>query len=267
MPVYSRKQLRQDLGRYYLRDTIVSTTTSSQPSGNQCLVDSVQADPAFSGESLHARAWLRVGGIDRRVASFNTGSGAFVWVQPGSAQGSGSEYEVHSMLSPADKDAALNLAIMALPIRREYPLAAASAQHFYSLGTDILQVWRARYFADPAHSLDRQSRNFSWWAVVDTPTGRELRIVPALTGTEQIVLDALVRATLGSADAATVNLPEDRWALYGAESHCWSFLIKQGSSREIKQYERSALRAAAKFREITSRHIAMSKEVEFDDPV
>ena len=83
MPVYTRRQLRQSLGQYFLRDTLAGTTTGSWGATASLTVYDVQlSDLSMSGESMYLRSIVRLltttGYIqDARIATFNTGSGAF----------------------------------------------------------------------------------------------------------------------------------------------------------------------------------------------
>ena len=138
MPIFQRKQLRRDLSQQ-INDLLLSTTSSSF--GSYHIIDRKQADVTFSDAGLWARAWLRLfpstnvqTGSDLRVATFNAGTGAFVSVQAdGSLVPSGAEYEVHQMLSPADKDRAINEAILTMFTRQECGINPTDRLQFLSL--------------------------------------------------------------------------------------------------------------------------------------
>src|SRR3990167_10656208 len=124
-PVYNRRGLRQDLGRDYLRETLVGQTSGSWglQAGSANIIDSAQADPTASGEQMYHRHYLRLLGSagfiqDVRVGSFNTGSGAFMGAQTlATTIFSGMPFEVAGLISPAEKDMALDAVIRDVRVR------------------------------------------------------------------------------------------------------------------------------------------------------
>jgi hypothetical protein len=251
MPTFQRKALRQSLGTSYLHDTLVGNTTGSCGSDVYAYaLDSRQADLSLSNGDAgsYERAHLRVQGSDLRVASFNCGSGAFVTMQLlGTIVPSGAEYEVHEMVSAADKDRVLTQVVGRLTRRAEYPIAAVDGDKSYAVPADVLRILDAYYFADPTSLVDRRKGHFAHVAIVTTGSGRELRIEPAIPSGYQIALDAVTSLTLGPADTDAVELPSDEWLLYGAEAACWNLLTKKGPGQETSRYERNARLAAASF--------------------
>src|SRR3990172_1927509 len=119
MPVISRRTLRQRLGQEILRDTVVGQTSGSwgTQAGSLNIIDSSLADPTASGESLYHRHYLRLLGSigllqDLRVGTFNAGSGAFLAaITAATTIISGMPFEVHALVSPAEKDRAIDGAI------------------------------------------------------------------------------------------------------------------------------------------------------------
>lgn len=243
MPVYSRKYLRQTLGRVHLRDTVVGTTTATGPA----VVDQRLADTTLSGQGQYVGTWVRHNGMDLRVASFNVGSGAHVTgMILGTLVASGAEYERHGVLPPADKDRALDEAIKRLRVRREVAVDAVDGARFYPM-LDVEQVLDAYYFATPDGSLDRDRRSLRSVETVVTATGGEVRIAPALAGGQRLVLDAILGATLGAADAATVNVPDERLILYGAEAACWDLVARAAPRGTVDEYRRLRDEAARQY--------------------
>lgn len=241
MPCVSRLRLRQLVGSTKLRDTYVGTTTgSSGVGGFATIIDSSVANLAFSGESLFVRTWLKHNGMELRVASFNTGSGAFVTQQAAATLVlSGGQYEHHRKLAPSEKDRAIDGVIGRLWTRQEVPIATVDGLLAYSIGPNF-KVFGAYYFASPSATLDRDRREIPiGWNLVTTATGRELRLPPggALAGSQQLVLDAQVRATLGSADAATVNIPDEDWVLNGIAARCYQSLWADAPGQEAGKYQ------------------------------
>ena len=258
MPVYTRKFLRQQLGRIYLHDTLVSTTTGSCGSDVYAyVIDSRRADLSMSsGESgPYDRAYLRVNGMDLRVASFNCGSGAYVTQQQqGTIVPNGAEYEVSELLSPADKDLALSQTAQRLTARAERPIAAVDGAKRYAIPDDVRQVLDAYYLADPTNSLSQMRGRLAWWGLATTGSGREIRIEPAIPAGHQLILDAVTTCTLGSSDDDTIEIPAEEWLLYGAEAACWNLLAKFGPGQETTRYQQNAVRANAAFGRRSSLH-------------
>lgn len=278
MPTFQRKTLVQRLGQDWLRDTIVGQTSSSW--GSLHLVDVAQANLEFSGEGLHARAYAKLwqstntNGVDYRVGSFNAGSGAFVLALPAATTvPSGASYEIHSLLSPAEKGRVIDDTLRRLRVRQEVAIWTIDDVQHYSLGgldfhnaEDVLNV---RYFADPASSLNRDERNLQHWKVRLTGSGSlELRIVPVLAASQQLILDAIVTPTLGSADNATVNLPDDAWLLAGAAAKCYQLLTRGAPGKETRQYREFQAEAAMEFGRLSQRWAPqIDRPIGFDDPL
>ena len=109
-------------------------------------------------------------------------------------------------------------------------------------------VFDAYYFADPTASLGRDRHNLTSYQVVVTGSGREVRIEPAIDGSVQLILSALVRATLGASDLATVNLPNEEWVLNGAAAYCYSRLARSAPGQETAEYKNKAKEFATAWR-------------------
>lgn len=274
MVLFSRKLLRQGLSRDYLDDLVTGNTAQPIYAGTYLFVmDPTKANLAFSGERAYERAWLRVGSADYRVASFNTGSGAFVTQQglpslgasvalsPSSSLfqqvASGADYEVHMLLSPDKKDNALALALGRMPFRQEVWMNQVLRQGigsvnylkihtrdgFYPLdptasGFIINDVYDVYTWDNEANALDLgDRRHFTQWRVVTTPTGPELEIAPAVSSTQPIYLDALVTYSLHSGDNATFNLPDQETLYWGAAAHCYWLLEQQTPGESVSTYK------------------------------
>ena len=214
MATFTRRQLRQRLGIDLLRDTYVGTNTASLGSGlgSAFFLDSVLADAALSGESKYARVWAKHNGMVVRSSSFNFASGAFVTAQPiATTVVSGGEWELHELVDPRDKDRALDWAIDRIWLRQEVDIPAVDGLTFYSVGYEFGQVFDWWVNSSPTGSAARGKMTFVGQRpeVRLTGSGRELRLSGALHGSQQIVLDAEVRQTLGSLDTATINLPSN----------------------------------------------------------
>lgn len=241
MPVVSRLTLRQHLGQNKLRDTYIGTTTAScGPTSPAYVMDSQVANPDLAAESLYARTWVKVNNMTLNVGSFNAGSGAYVTAQTAATSiPIGVQYEHHRKLSPDSKDRAIDGVIGRLWSRQELPIDTAVGCLQYSIGTGF-KIFGVSYFANPASSTDRgQAQLMIGWTLATTGSGRELRLPAngALGASQQIVLDAQVRATLGSLDTATVNIPDEDWVLDGAAARCFQALWADAPGKEAGKYQ------------------------------
>ncbi len=275
MSVYSRRTLRQSLSQLWLHDTIIGQTSGSwgTQAGSLNIVDRAQADPTASGEQLYHRHWLRLLGSagfiqDTRVGSFNTGSGAYLSaVTAATTIYSGMPFEVHALMSPSDKDRALDAVIRDVRYRQELALWAVPQGHIYSLGPDVLDVIDVRYYSDPTSSLDRGQGYPQWFKFEQTASRNELRIEPSLLPSYQLVIDAILAPSLGAGDLATVNLPSDQWALAGAAARCYWMLEQQGPGQETSKYKERRVEAAREYTRLSNRfQPIIARRIQLDEP-
>lgn len=259
MPIFSRQNLRQLLTTDYLRDGIVSTLTATSFLGSVNLIDSTQADLSLTGQNLYQRSWLKHNGMELRVASFNIGSGAYISLQiAGTLVVSGGTYERHDSLAPSDKDRALNDVVKRVRVRREVAVDSVAGQHLYNLDVVgspnlILDVLDAYYFTNPSGTLGRGQGRLNDFTPVTTATGRELRIEPALGQSQQLVLECILTLTLGAADTATINIPDDRWVLSGAAAKALDLLIRKAPGQQRGALEKDRREFAIEFTRLSSR--------------
>jgi hypothetical protein len=236
-------------------------------------VDSSQADPTASGEQLYYRHWLRLLGSasiiqDVRVGSFNTGSGAYLAaVTPATTIISGMPFEVHGLLSPAEKDWVLDEVIKGVRYVEELTVGAIPHSHIYSLGDDVLDVVDVRFYSNPVGSLDRGEGHPHWYKLVRTASGNELRITPSLFASYQLVIDAVMAPSLGAGDLATVNLPSDSWILAGAAARCYWLLEQQSPGQEASAYKAKRAEMAREFTRLSARfQPSVSRKIQLDAP-
>lgn len=263
MPIFSRQNLRQLLTTDYLRDGIVSTLTATGFLGSVNLIDSTQADLSLTGQNLYQRSWLKHNGMELRVASFNIGSGAYISLQiAGTLVVSGGTYERHDSLSPADKDRALNDVIKRVRVRREVAIDTIESKKIYSLeaaegvggaGGAILDVLDVYTFSNPGGTLSRGQGRLNDYTLVNTGSRREIRIEPALGQSQQFVMDAILTLTLGAADTATINIPDERWVLSGAAAKALDFLIRKTPGQQRGALEKDRREFAIEFTRLSSR--------------
>ncbi len=261
MPIYSRRTLRQLLGQEILRDIYVGATTGSWglQAGSYNIVDSVQADPTSSGEQLYFRTWLRLLGSagfiqDLIVGSFNTGSGAYLGAQTlATTIWSGMPYERHSLISPVEKDLALDTIIRDVRIKQELPLWSIPDGHIYSLGPEVLDIVGGRFFGAPTGSLARDVGSLDHYKLVQTASGQELRVSPSLPASYQLVLDAITAATLGAGDLATLNLPNINLVLWGAAARCLWMVEQNAPNQETERYKARRKEAALAYTKLAAR--------------
>lgn len=258
MPVFTRKSLRQRLGQLNLHDTYVGTNTTAMAAGGASafFIDTTLANAAFSGESQYMRAWARHNGQTYRASSFNFPSGAFITNQTTVAGvQSGWEWELHELISPEDKNLAIDWAINRVWVRREVAFNSVDGLTHYSVGYEFGQVFNAYVWTNPTGSGDRGKGLFppSHLQVELTASGREVRLFSAITGSQQIVIDAEVRATLGASDLDTVNVPNEQMVLYAAEAQAWEMIAKRAPAQDRRAYLQNAQRAAAAYSRLSQR--------------
>jgi hypothetical protein len=277
MVTVSRRLLRQRLGTNFLRDVVIGNHTGSLPAltGTAFFPDVNVADLSMSGEGLYARQWLKTQGMVLRVASWNAGSGAYVTLQRAATTIlSGSEYEVHGLLSPDEKDRALDHVVERLRVRREVTIPTVDGAAVYTLDAAaspyvLERVLDVYALADPTNSLSRDPQRFpnSSWKVTTTATGTELRLAAALPASWALALDAILVPSLGSADTATISLPDESWLLYGAEAQCWELLSKRSPGQDKGTYLKNAGRAWGAYRTLSRRFMPRyESNPRFDDP-
>jgi len=204
-------------------------------------------DPGLAGQGLNVNAniWHLTGAYDYRVASFNAASGQYVTGQFIEATiAVGDEFYFYSRPSTTEKNAAIDETLKRLSFQQEVgiPTGTAGADFFSIEGAAsphyIADVLDAYWFANPAGSLDRDLRRFDDFRLVTTATGREVRVSPAPGGSAQLVLDAILNLTLGLAEAATINLPDDdRWLLSGAAVNCYNLLLQNAPGQNAGNLE------------------------------
>ena len=284
MPTYSRKFLFQQTARLFDPKTWVGTTAGSVgATGTVYFFDQRIANPAFSGERLYDRAWVwhHAQQAAYRVASFNTGSGAFISLQMPMAGApsagiiaSGDDFTVLPRLSPYDLNLAIDRTVSRMRVRQEVIVNALDGQVNYQIdnaasGVSIQRVLNAWYYtvgsqAPSPPGYDRGQRYFNWWGEGHTGSGTyELRIDPPIGSGAQIVIDGIVDMTLGAAETATINLPHDEWVYAGALTHAYTMLIQQSPGQaagELLQrraeWARQWRDANAKFQPLIDRSIA-----------
>lgn len=275
MPTLQRKVLRQEVGVVRMRECTLGTTQMLVPLGSAVAVmDPYAANLDFSGQNLSQRAWLRVASVDYRVGSFNYQSGGWVSAQTAKqAIASGADFEVHERLSAHELDLCIDevlkevrvqqeVAINALPGLQYYNIEAAASPH------TIVDVANVYFFADPANSTNRDRRDFSQFEIVNTGSGRELRLPTSLAGSQQIVLDALLELTLGADDAATITLLNSDWVSWGAAAQAYHMIIQRTPGQESALLEKRRAEAARMFTKLSGRRQATrAQKLSFDAPL
>jgi hypothetical protein len=189
--------------------------------------------------------------VSYRVATWNTGSGAFLGPQTIiNAIVSGADFELTEKLSPEEMDRAIDETILNLPVKREVGIPTVEGATFYTLDAaaspnTIRSILEVYYYADPSNSLNRDRREFTQHEILMTATGLELRIPGGLTASQQIILESLLQLSLGVGDAATVNLPDEETILWGAAARCYDLMLRgvAGDARSaLLQDRRDAVR-------------------------
>jgi hypothetical protein len=246
--------------------------------GGQIVADQRFSDPTFSGQSRYVGAWFNradsAASMEYRVGSFHTQSGAFIspYLFDGTAP-SGTEFEVHALIGPLDKNLSLDDALSRIRVRQEVGITTLSGAVFYDLDTAasphrIADVLDAYVWANPGDVADRGKRVFAAPArVVPTATGVELRIDTALDLSHLLVVDALLELTLAAGDTATINLPDERLVLAGAAAKCWDLLAQRSPGTQVAVYERRRDDASRQFSDLAARYKPpTSRRLSLDDP-
>ncbi len=198
--------------------------------------DPVQANVAFTGERLYDRAWIYAPDTQQtfRVGSFNAASGAWVTAQmTQTAVASGAQIEVHMRLSPQQLNQCIDRTVSRFRFKQEVPINAITGAMQYNIdqavpGVAISKVMDVYYYSQPLATDNRGRQEFDWWGFDTTASGTaELRIDPSVASGNQIIMNAIVDMTLGSAEAATINIPHDEWVYAGAAMHALNLLIQQ----------------------------------------
>jgi hypothetical protein len=271
VPVYSRKVLRRSLGQNGLRDTYVGTTTLSLGANAAVAVmDRVLAD-AFFSSSKYQRAWVLVASVQYRTASYNFQSGSVMSGQLAvNAIASGMDFELHEILPPDDKDRCIDDVVGRIRVRREVGFPSRDGLEFYALDGvasphTVKEVLNAYYFANPTNSLNRDRRDFVSKVPVQTATGLELRISPPVPSGYQIAIDAILTLSLGSGDAATVDIPDEKIVQWGARAKAYDLLMRQTPGQQSDTYKQDRQDAAREFSRLAALNKAqVSRTLQFD---
>jgi hypothetical protein len=263
------------LGQDRLRDTFVSKATATYVSGGATynwLSDNYLLYTELSDNSLFAGAWMShtpsgaAGSYPYRVTGFDPPRLILNYPPPYNVY-PGDAYEIHEMVSPDEKDLALDRTLRRVWSRQEVPIWAVNGQQQYSLGQSVGEIFDVYVYGNPAGSLDRGRGALSWWGEATTATGREVRVTPAPLASQQLILDAQVWATLGAADTATVNIPDVDWILDGAAAVCYEILGRRSPGQEAGAYATEAKRYGRAWMAGQGRWLpAVTRKVELETP-
>lgn len=270
-----RKTLRRDLllrriGGGYLGTTNIAGSINLP----FVVMDPAAANPDLAGQNMWQGAFIRAGSSNYRVGSFNIGSGAFLSAQNvlGTAVPSGGDFEVSQKISPNDMDRYLDEVIALVRFRQEVGIPSIDGLTFYTLDgaaspNQIKSVLNAYWFQAPNGSLARWRHDFTQEQIVFTATGMELRLPGGLPGSAQIVLDAMLQVTLGAADLATVNFPDEETVLWGAASRVWDRLMVDSPGQEYGNYAKLNQRAVLQYNFLSKKNLPeIDHKIGFDSP-
>lgn len=273
MPIVSRRTLRRALGQSALRDTYVGTTSLSLGANIAVVVmDRYLADPYLSAPK-YQNASLLVASVSYRVASFNFQSGSLMSGQTAiNAIASGADFELSWMLPAEDKERCIDDTIKRIRVRREITAPSIDGAEFYSITGwasphTITGVMDAYYFANPTNSVNRDRREFYSKVVVETPSGPELRIAGVVPSGAQMALDAILTLSLGSGDAATINIPDERLIIAGAEAKAYDLLMRNTPGQVSDIYKQHRQDAAREFSRLSAIYKPLvTRTLQFDTP-
>lgn len=276
MPVVNRKTLRRALGVQRLRECTLGTTQLAVSlNQNAQVMDPYLADTEGSGQGSFQRAYLRVGSADYRVGSYNFQSGSLWTGQLIRAANiaSGADFEVHSRLSAAELDLCIDQTLLELRIEQEVAIPSVEGATAYGLAAvasphTLVDYGNVYAFADPTSTVNRQRVDVIQAVSVTTATGAEMRIpYPGLGASMQLVVDGFLQMTLMADDAATVNLPDRDWLLWGAAARAYDMLIQKSPGSDVSLYkERRAEAARAFSRKSQTWQPSMKHKLGFDAP-
>ncbi len=275
MPVTSRKQLRRDLASLYLNELTLGTSQITvNPTSAMNIMDPVLANTDYSGQNLYQRAFIRVGSADYRNGSYNFQSGAFAAGQAVLlvTLGSGADFEINQRWSAPQLDGCIDQVILLQQVEREISFPSVDGQTAYVIDNvaspNTIVDWRQiYYFADPTSTVNRVRKDFPQVDVVQTATGKELRIPQGIGGSQQIVIDALLQLSLPSGDAATINIPDRDWLMWGAAARAWNLLIQGTPGQDASLLKERRAEAARAFTKASQRHQpGMERKITFETP-
>jgi hypothetical protein len=181
-------------------------------------------------------------------------------------------YELHSLISPADKDIALDSVIRNIRNREWRPVWATQGLLIYSLGAEFLDIISVRAISDPLGILSRGERVIDWFSFKDIAQGTagqsihsEVRINSALNISEQLIFDAIVTVSLGADDLATVNLESDTAIIWGAAAQCYWMLERSAPGQEASKYKSDRKEAVFQYNRLKIEPF-ISRKIQLDDP-
>lgn len=274
MVVIQRKQIRQSLGLNRIGGYLVGTSALSLGANAAFgAMDRRYANPDFSGENLYQRAWVRVASVTYQVGSFNAPSGAWVSGQfLINAVPSGADFEVSEKINPDDLDRFIDETIARIPVRQEVGLQSIDGATYYGLEGvasphTIKNVMAVYYFGNPSSTVNRDRHEFIRHEIVTTPTGLELRIPAdqALGASMQIMIDAILRMSLGPNDAATFNIPDPEWVTWGAAARAYNSMLAAAAQTDKKALKEQRDDAAREFTTLSWRYMPeIYKELTFE---
>lgn len=289
MPVFSRKQLRRNLGLFFIKDTThiyqynsainVNGGTGTIPAntGSINVSNNEFADLSLSGQDLYQGAWIYLEGstaisdtLDNwwqyRVATFNAGSGSFIsWQFAKDNHNPNGDFEIHQKVSPHSKNQAIDDTLQRIRIRQEVGINTVDGALVYTIDgaaspNYLEKILDVHLMANPNNSLDLDLRHMQDWQVVTTATGRELRLKWGVKGSQQIVFDAILIPSLGSGENATINLPDERWILAGAAMRCYDFMIQNAPGQQVSQLMQRRAEWAAEYTRLSAKFMPTYEE-------
>ena len=274
MPVLSRGQLRRKLGQSYLQAATFGTTQIAVGAASTvCVMDPYRANPDYTNQNLYVRSHLRVASLDYRVGSYNTGSGAFVSAQLlQQAVASGADFEIYDRWTASELDRCIDQVIDEIRVNREVTFPGTYNANFYALAgvaspntiTDFNDVY---YYMAADSTTNRQRGSFTNVNLMNTATGVEMRTERLLVGSAVIAIDAVLALSLGSADTATINVPDEAWILWGASARAWHLLAQRTPGQDDKYIlERRAEAARAFSAKSAINQVYVSRRVSLQTP-
>jgi hypothetical protein len=255
------KTLRQEIGK----DLRECTTGRVDSATAYTLTDADLIDPDESS-SLYDRAWVTLytlGGLTsatRRVRAtgdnatgYDSASGTLRWARALDAiPDVGSEYEVHTLLSPDELDRCIDAGLARCYYLDDLNITVVSGQREYDLSSYTYLTEKGQiidvFWLYGATANERQLIPLDWFEVVEDAGALTLRIRPLTysISTATMVVRVVRPYGTGVWTEDGTNCPL-RWAKAAALVYVYQFLQAHAPAQDASRYEREQAKAAADF--------------------
>ncbi len=226
--------------------TVTSATTTT-------LVDSSQVDTArdsayFGTPYLYIVSGTQAGTL-RRVSEYAPSTGTFTLSRSWTGPAAGSEYELHTRISPIELNKCIDRGLKGCDYLDEQEIAVVAEQRQYSLAT---YTWLTRrqqvldvFWKYGTESLQYRYLPVEWYEIRDDSGALTLDIRPvAYRSGDTLVLRAVRPYAALATDADTTECPED-WAVAAGLYQAYKLLCTEGPAADVQMYQQRKAEAAA----------------------